>query len=430
MLDIDGEESTSIGVYIKEIGPDGKILAEQNAGQALTPASVMKLVTTATALSEIGDSYRFQTKVYLTGTRSAQNKTVWNGNMVIESSADPTLESSSFKDNIGFCEKIAKALKAKNITRINGKIIVEESLSDAGPVSKWEIEDVAWPYGCGLFGLNYRDNTFLLYPATKVCKPEVPGLDVEVRKTKSGNDLVRGIESKHLVVYTTNPNNKKWCVQCSMPYPAEVLAYELKSKLAAAGITVSNSKSASKDGNTLLYTHLSPKSGDIMRNLMVHSDNLFAEGILRTLAPSASRKKAIEREKEIWNSRGINADYTIINDGSGLTRANRLSAEFIGNVLEWMATSEYAGTYTGFFPKAGKEGTLKSFLKDTPLEGRLILKTGSVSSVQAYAGYKIDDEGKPTHVVVIMVNGFFCPRKEVRLAIQNLLEEVFPDQVI
>ena len=159
---------------------------------------------------------------------------------------------------------------------------------------------------------------------------------------------------------------------------------------------------------------------------MVRSDNMFAEGMLRTLAPGQKRSKAIKLEKEFWNSIGINAKYTIINDGSGLTRANRLSPRFIGNVLEWMSKSKNAAAYTSFFPRAGRDGTMRGFLaKSKSLKGLIALKTGSVSSVQCYAGYKLSKQGKPTHVIVIMVNGFFCPRAQVRKACENLLTRLF-----
>ena len=72
---------------------------------------------------------------------------------------------------------------------------------------------------------------------------------------------------------------------------------------------------------------------------------------------------------------------------------------------------------------------MKGFLAKSELEGRLALKTGSVSSVQCYAGYLLDkDTAKPTHVVVVMVNGFFCPRKQVRLAVERLMLEKFTEQ--
>lgn len=422
-LGFDGEESTSTGIYIKDL-KTGELLVDHNSELALTPASVMKAVTTASALSILGENFRFETPVVLTGEKSTAKKGVWNGNLVIRSCGDPTIESENFKSRLGFCDSIATALRRLGITSISGCIKVEQSLSDAGPILQWEIEDVAWPYGAGLFGLNYRDNTFSVCPATKQTKPHVPGLEIDVRKSTSGNDLIRGVESNKLVVYARNPNNRKWVLSSTMPDPAAVLVYELSAKLRANGISVGKNAAKTAAGKErIVYNHRSPASPEIMRSLMVRSDNLFAEGMLRAIAPGQSRKNAINREKELWASRGINSRYTIINDGSGLTRANRLSARFIGDVLEWMAGSDRGDTYTSFFPRAGKEGTLRSFLAKTPLEGKIALKTGSVSTVQCYAGYRFNDENKPTHIVVVLINGFFCPRAQVRKAVEHMLLE-------
>ena len=68
---------------------------------------------------------------------------------------------------------------------------------------------------------------------------------------------------------------------------------------------------------------------------------------------------------------------------------------------------------------------MRGFLAKSTLKGRIALKTGSVSSVQAYAGYKLDADGKPSHVIVILVNGFFCPRRQVREGAENLLINTF-----
>ena len=212
-----------------------------------------------------------------------------------------------------------------------------------------------------------------------------------------------------------------------MPDPAAAFSAELRKKLRDKGITLGEAENACGENpkEKTVYTHRSPTFAEIMRSLMVRSDNLFAEGILRAIDPSATRKDVIKREKELWATRGINPKYTIINDGSGLTRANRLSARFIGDVLEWMAKSPQGETYASFFPRAGKEGTLRGFLAKSTLKGRIALKTGSVSSVQAYAGYKLDADGKPSHVIVILVNGFFCPRRQVREGAENLLINTF-----
>ncbi|MDE6463089.1 MAG: D-alanyl-D-alanine carboxypeptidase [Muribaculaceae bacterium] len=422
MLGIDGEESTSVGIYIKEIST-GRVLVNRNSQMALTPASVMKAITSASVLSLEGADRRFETRVALRGSDGGNG--TWNGDVVVHGVADPTLESENFKSRRGFCDSIVASLRRKGISRIAGTVIVEQHMSDAGPILQWELEDIAWPYGAGLYGFNWRDNTVTVYPNTGRISPEAPGLTMDVRRSNTGNDLVRGVYSDRLMVFSRN-TRADWAVRTTVPDPAAVFGAELASKLTAAGISAGSvAESASTDSETPLYTHRSAPFAEILRSLMVRSDNLFAEGMLRSLAPDGRRKDAIAREKELWATRGVSPRYTIINDGSGLTRANRLSARFIGDVLEWMATSPEGETYAGFFPRAGKEGTMRGMLAKSQLKGRIALKTGSVSTVQCYAGYKLDAEGKPTHVIVVLVNGFFCPRSQVRKGTERLLERTF-----
>lgn len=422
VLGIDGEEATSVGIYIKDI-ETGRVLYEVNSQQALTPASVLKAVTSASVLSVSGMDAVFTTKVMLRGTKRADGTFV--GDIVVAGAGDPTLETENFKSRLGFCDSIAAALKRRKITKLTGSIIVRQSLKDSGPNTKWEIEDVAWPYGAGLYGFNWRDNCTKVYPVTGRTVPEVPGLKVTLRQVTTGNDIVRGIYSDRLIAYTRDTKNVKWTLSTSVPDPAAVFVCELTKTLKAAGISVGTKPANAGLEESLIYTHCSAAYGDILRSLMVRSDNLFAEGVLRTLAPADSRDKAIKRMKEIWATRGINTRYTNIYDGSGLTRANRLSPRFIADVLEWMAKSPMAVDYASFFPRAGKEGTLRGFLAKSDIAESIALKTGSVSSVQCYAGYRVDSEGNPTHVIVIMVNGFFCPRRQVREASEQLLTDIF-----
>lgn len=419
-LGIDGEDATSVGIYIKELST-GRVIAEKNPSIALTPASVMKAVTTATTLSLCGPDTVFSTPVGLTGNIAGG---VCSGNLLVRSSSDPTVESDYFKSNKGLCDSIVVMLKRMGINRIDGKVIVSQRLKDAGPNMQWECEDIAWPYGAGLFGFNYRDNIVMVAPATGEVTPKAPGLEVCVEKS-SENDIVRGVNSNRLMVYTKDPDDRKWKINVTVPDPSAVFVEQMTQTLRDAGIEIVGQDVSSDNGFHLIYTHRSPCFGDIMRSLMVRSDNMFAEGMLRAIAPDSSRKAAISREKSLWNKRGLRTENTTINDGSGLARSNRLSPIFLGEVLEWMAKSPLSAEYVSYFPRAGKDGTMRGFLAKSPLKGRIALKTGSVGGVQCYAGYKIDTKGTPTHVIVIMVNGFFCPRSDVRKASEQLLTDLF-----
>ncbi|MDE6541437.1 MAG: D-alanyl-D-alanine carboxypeptidase [Muribaculaceae bacterium] len=424
-LGFDGEESAAVGIYIKDLH-SGQMVAEHNASMALTPASTMKALTTATALTVVGDKYSFVTHVELRGTRQGAT---WRGDLVVKGCADPTLESEYFDRNTGFCDSIISKLKHMGISRVEGRVRAVGSLADAGVIPQWEVEDVAWSYGAALHGVNWRDNVFRLWPATKEMKPKVPGLKIEVRKDPDGTELRRGAWSDGLLVRGRNVANKKWCVTSTMPDPARVLEAELASRMRDAGIQVGGKKLSPEPREaTELYAHRSPVSGRIFRSLMVRSDNMMAEGMLRVIKPGGSRKDAIRREKELWAERGISLEYSGIIDGSGLARSNRLSARTLGAVLEWMARGEHCEAYASYFPRAGKDGTLKNFMAKTSLNGQLALKTGSVSAVQCYAGYKLDEEGRPTHVVVVMVNGFYCPRARLREAITDYLLNIFEEK--
>lgn len=425
-LGIENENATSIGIYIKDL-KTGRVIADRNSSLALMPASVMKVVTTASALHFLGENFRFTTDVSLTGNRSEDNNGIWEGNLVVRSVGDPTIESENFKNNLGFCDSIVSNIRRLGIKEINGRIIVEQTLSNAGQVPEWQISDVACGYGAGLYGFNFMDNTLTVTPATGSVKPYAPGLEIECVATTAGNQQLRGINSNQLFIFARSFANKKWVISTTMPDPSAVFTAQLMSRMSERGISLTDKtvKTGDADATELVYSHKSPASKDIFKSLMVRSDNLFAEGMLRATLPGDSRYQAIKKEKELWTERGLSTKTVVISDGSGLARTNRLSPRFIAGVLEYMAKNEKSSTFVSFFPKAGKDGTMKGFLAKTSLQGKIAMKTGSVNGVQCYAGYKLGVNGKPTHVVVIMVNNFFCSRQSLRKAIEAMLTKTF-----
>lgn len=422
-LGFSGESAASVGIYVKELST-GKVLAENDAQKALVPASVMKSITAAAALTELGTDFAFETHVYLYG-KGADDLGNWHGNLVIESCADPTIDSYLFDKVPTLSSEIIDGLRRAGISSITGRIIISETLQQPGCIPSWEIEDVGWDYGAGLFGFNYRDNTYYLWPATGQTKPAVPGVHVTVYQDVDGTELLRGIDSNNITVYGREPANPKWRVTTTMSSPAEVYAGELKGQLLAAGIPVDGNDLYDVSTRLRIATHTSAKAPEILKQMMVESHNLYAEGMLRALAPYGSRKDALDKEKEILGKLGVSSNYSKINDGSGLSRGDRLQPLFISRVLEQMAKSRLAEQYTALFPRAGMEGTVKSLLEKTRLKGQFAFKSGSMGGVQCFAGYKLDAQGKPTHTVVILVNSFFCSRGEVRGAIEKFLLSTF-----
>ena len=176
----------------------------------------------------------------------------------------------------------------------------------------------------------------------------------------------------------------------------------------------------------ILFTHFSPSIDEIMRSCMMRSDNLFAESMLRTYGKlnsgDGSTVDAAKRETEMWKKKRMPLNGVTIIDGSGLSRNNRVTADFMTGVLTSMASDE---VYASFFPLAGQEGTLKTFLAETPLEGYIAMKTGSMKGIQCYAGYMLDDNYAPTHTVVIIMNDITGSRDKAKKAAQAMLLEIF-----
>jgi D-alanyl-D-alanine carboxypeptidase/D-alanyl-D-alanine-endopeptidase (penicillin-binding protein 4) len=421
-LSFPGKQAATVGLAVVDIAT-GNVVESENYQQAMIPASILKSLTSATVLSKVDRDFRFETQVILSGKI---NGSTLDGDIIVKASGDPTIDSRHFPDNAGFVDSIVAHVKTLDIKRITGDLLVdEERYPDTGQNPQWVIEDVGWDYGAGWYGFNFMDNTFKLYPATMKTVPEVPDIDVMVEPGVGEAEVLKGVNSDNYIVSGGNVDSKQCVVSTTMNSPARVFANILRQRLQAIGVTVDGGECESSGDEIIIYVHRSPRMIDILHSLMVRSDNMMAEGVLRSTAAGTSRSNAIKKELNFWNDKGASTQYVRVCDGSGLARADRVSPMFMAQMLVKMALSDKSADYVGLFPVAGREGTVKKILKGTRLEGLLVLKSGSMSGVHCYAGYKVDDDGKPTHAVVIMINNFFCSRNSVRQAIENWILSVF-----
>ncbi|MDE6795950.1 MAG: D-alanyl-D-alanine carboxypeptidase, partial [Muribaculaceae bacterium] len=213
----------------------------------------------------------------------------------------------------------------------------------------------------------------------------------------------------------------------SVENPKGIFLSRLKSSLGKSGISV-DGKDLGEGERKAVFVHLSPTIDEIMRSCMMRSDNLFAESMLRTYGKlnlgDGSTEDAASKEYSMWKKRQMPLDGVTIIDGSGLSRNNRVTADFMTAMLSSMADNE---VYASFFPLAGQEGTLKSFLAETPLDSYIAMKTGSMKGIQCYAGYLLDDNYAPTHTVVIIMNDITGSRDRAKKAAQKMLLDIFTE---
>lgn len=362
----------SMAVLVSDLETD-RIIASYNNDLSLIPASIMKCVSTA-SLSELTEpGSTWDTVVLTEGEIDSEGNLI--GNLIIEGSGDPSLNSEVWPKSEDFISEITAALKNKGIRNIQGNIIIDESRF-AGPSvpSSWAAGDLPHSYGTGSHAFNFRNNA-------------------------SGKRAEKN--------------------------PSGIFGAALRTALSNAGINVGNSRM--KEGRrSELLRHKSAEMREIMRSCMNRSDNLFAETFLRQFGRlsggDGSTADAAQREMEFWRKSGSPMEGVRIVDGSGLSRSNKVTAKFMEDVLR---AKQNDIDYVSYFPLAGQEGTLRKFLADTPLDSYIALKTGSMNGIQCYAGYKLDDDFAPTHAVVIIVNGFTCDRAYLRGRIEKMLLAIF-----
>jgi D-alanyl-D-alanine carboxypeptidase/D-alanyl-D-alanine-endopeptidase (penicillin-binding protein 4) len=457
-------KGASVGFVVKEAG-SGEVVYAHEADRELTPASVLKLVTTATALELLGAEHRFATTLEHDGTIADG---VLRGNLYIKGSGDPTLGSSHFAPDRSnytperntFIPQWIEALKKHGISRISGSVIADESIFDTEGVSmKWASEDLGSYYGAGCYGLSVFDNLYKLYlhtgapgsrPVLISCVPAMPSLSFHNYLTAApvatdSSYIVGAPFSGERYLYGVVPANERlFMLRGDIPDPPLFLAQYLHACLQREGIGVegvatcfrllqAEAVQPPEEGRTVLATTYSPTLREIVAVTNKRSHNLYADALLKTLGLRYKAKagevisstgKGVQVVKDYWRGKGFDTSSLWMFDGCGLAAADKVSTAFVCDVLVYMATrSRQSAPFAASLPRAGLEGTVAGFLKGSALQGRAWLKSGGMSRVRAYAGY-ITKAGK-RYAVVVIANNYSGSNRAVLDEMERLLLALF-----
>ncbi len=436
------------GVGISVVNMEtGRTICSNNENMSLTPASTTKLLTTATALEMLGPDYRFETKIMTSGNID-KNGTL-QGDLIIFGSGDPTLGSEFlYENNNEFLNEWKNIIEKNEIKSINGNILVVDDLYGYEGVSpRWIWEDMGNYYAPGIYGISVFDNMYRLYlqsfksgttPKVVTTDPEIKQLSFENYLIAASNNedsaYIYGIPfSYNRTLRGTIPENQTYfIIKGDIPDPGMFLAEILYTHLKTNGINISGQPITSRNATFSLpdknlkeiYVNYGKTLREIIRVTNVRSNNHYAEHLLLRLGLDNksnvnSRTAGVNKVKSFWKNKGINIDGLFMYDGSGLSPNNRISARLLTDLLVYMKTkSRYADAFFESLPIAGKEGTVKSFLKDS--NGKVHLKSGSMANVQAYAGY-IDNKNKH-YAFSIIVNNFTGSRNELKRQMENFLQ--------
>lgn len=424
-------KNAAISVSVKRVS-DGKAIASYNPQMALAPASVVKLLSTAFALSEKGSAYRYQTDIFYTGNL---NGGVLTGDVVIVPGGDPSPESSYFKDQ-RLIMSLVDAIRQKGIRTIRGGIRIETSAHNGENIpGTWVWEDISNYYGACCLPFNYRDNLYTLELKSGAAGgkvqivrvvPEMPGVGFrnEVYASVENRDnawIYGGPYSPVYYVRGTIPQNREcFKVKGAMPDPTVCFVGELAGELEKQGVRVENTETGTMGGDKIkLLEWMSPALEDIVYHTNKSSVNLFAEALGRLAVRDANIQEGISA---LLRKAGINAEGLTLKDACGLSPMNAVPAQLFTDLLVW-ADGNVGQPFIRSLPVAGIDGLNGYYAGNTLLKNNLKAKTGSFTGVRCLSGYLKNSSGNLL-AFTILINHYTCTAARLQQTVSLFLAEL------
>ena len=450
-------ELSSATVGVKVVSLDtGHVLFEENATKLLRPASNMKLYTVAAALDRLSPDYKFSTSVYA-ATRP-DSAGVVHGDLTIYGRGDPSI-AARFNNGDYFkaIDELAARILAAGVKRVEGDIVGDESYF-VGPKygAGWNWEDLTWYYGAEITPLTVNDNALDLFikpgsavgqPALITTGPPDPLLTIVNKVITSAKgarreiSIHRGLGENSITITGTIPlEDRGYTGGIGISHPGLLFVYLLRTSLAQKGVVITGkSRTTGEISQPPSLTDVpvafitgtpspfqneiaslqSPPFSIIAAQTLKPSQNLYTELILRTLGkvtpPPAttttpnlaqtSEELGIEAVKAFLKTVGIRPEALNLDDGSGLSRNDMITAEASVQLLTFMSKHRYANVFRDALPIGGVDGTLRNRFRGTPAENNVRAKTGSLSSAASLGGYVTTAAGEKL-AFSIMVNNY------------------------
>lgn len=405
----------------------GSILFEHMSDLRLTPASNMKLLTSAVALKVLGEDYQFITEIYGDGRVEGGHL---KGNLYIKGNGDTSLLAADL-------EKMAKEVKKKGISYIDGDIIGDDSWYDDTPYSV----DLAWSdettyYGAPISALTLSPNkeydaaTVLLEikPGKNIGEPvminSIPRTsEIKIKNKAKTGDKDSGtslkVERKHnskVVTVTgrlsiTTSLKKEWVsVDNPTKYTLDIFQQALKKE----GIQWNG---AVKKGKTpqiasLINTHSSIPLSELLIPFMKLSNNTIAETLIKEMGVVKKGKGSFEKGLEVLEEEivafQLDPKNMLIRDGSGISPIDFISANDLSLFLYEVQAEPWFSTFSQALPVSGMEermvgGTLRNRLNTENTKGKVLAKTGTLTAVSTLSGYMESTSGKK-YIFSILLN--------------------------
>ncbi|MBA3849862.1 MAG: D-alanyl-D-alanine carboxypeptidase/D-alanyl-D-alanine-endopeptidase [Opitutus sp.] len=404
---------------------DGRVLFEHQPKLRMSPASNAKLYVGALALARLGSDYRIRTP--LLATAAVQPDGTLPGDLVVAGRGDPSWGAREKKPEFwSVFDPFVAALRRAGVKHIRGDIVADGTWLRTSPDGgSWTVDDMQQDFGAEISGVTFLDN----YVEIRVTPGAQPGepCAFEVLEPHSGLTFVNRTKTlpagaKSTVdtrrIYGTRTveifggvalGAKPEITEAPVPRPAQWFAVCLKAALERAGIRVDGSARSTVwpeppvDAGVALGEIVSPPLRDLVAGFMKPSQNLETDLVFahvgelqRTDATAADERSddlALADLKRFAAGIGIAPNELIIDEGSGLSRNNLVTADATVRLLAFMAGHREADAFIASLPTAG-EGTLAKRFKGTPAEHNVRAKTGGLRWAATLSGYLTTTSGE------------------------------------
>ncbi len=438
------------GVRIEE-SESGKVLYSRNGNTPFVPASVVKLVTTAVALDQLGPDYTFNTHLQFPQTQIPDHGVI-RGDLQIIGGGDPTLGTAEGATGRKVLQRWVKRLQQEGVKKIDGNIVGVDDLFVEEPLGKgWAWDDENYAFSAHSSGLTVhggvagyrieknskkrlRKSQISLYPKSAYLKPEVHTTN-EKRQVEIGRE--RGENRFVVKVPESMRKNPAMSGKVTIENPTRWTATLLKEALERGGIQVTgkalDSDQLKREPSVggLVWTHHSKPLSEILPLANKRSINLVAEHLLRAIGVRRDKKgkvvsagsvaRGTEAVNRFLSKEKIKSYRYRLADGSGLSRYNLFRPEDLVKLLRAMDAHSQAKVFRQSLSRAGRDGTLNWRFRETPLEGKVWAKTGTLSSVRGIAGYlKTPKHGKSL-TFTVLVNNYASGSRKIRNRIDQVL---------
>ncbi len=427
------------GVSIRELETDKKIVAV-NDQDNFAPASNLKLLYTLAVVDKFGADYRYTTQLFADGNLNKSG--ILNGNLVFQPSGDPSFASMRLHQSLdSLINVIINKIKQRGIKKIKGKLVMQLNGWRYPAPGSIPVEDIGNYYGTGAWNFNFNDNRVDIYlqrstqigQPTKVLytKPKIEGFTV-ISKVKTaapdtddeGYIFGAPYAMPRIIMGTIPAGKKPFRVKGGIPNPPLSFLKILKQKLKESNINVDgiDIEFVQKKYQNPIWIYRSKPLVDLAKITNDYSINHFSEAFAWLLvqgnkpADGYICKEAIH---DFFVPYGF-ADADI-EDGCGLAPDNLVQPAQMTNFLHLMKQKLGKKQLLDIMSHGGEDGYAKYFLRNSPYQKQVWVKSGSVSKVRNYTGIFQANSGK-YYTFSVMTNMFIGKHKDVRVAIEKLVE--------